>query len=268
MHWKGMSGLDREIIDLPPLPGGATREEKAELLKALDIRKQTHLSKQARRLGASAELDRFPSSQAEGQLLTFARPADLPERPDILVRFYGYQLLPVSRRTRTFTGWFVTGYLARDAAGRLTSVHVAIEHEKGLGEVTGEQLRSLRLPAICQSALGYLRRQPQWLEFLQKSGLAMVEPADLHRAEEAADAIADKPRRQPRRGEDHYRQVALDYLEIARSGERKVLVALAERYGRPRETLRDWVHQARVLGFLEKTKSGKADPRPGPRLRA
>jgi hypothetical protein len=71
---------------------------------------------------------------------------------------------------------------------------------------------------------------------------------------------------------EHYRRIALRYLELLKQGQRHVLKALAaeesEREGRavPRETVRDWVRKATKLGYLTPGIQGRASARPGPEL--
>jgi hypothetical protein len=64
---------------------------------------------------------------------------------------------------------------------------------------------------------------------------------------------------------DHYRRIALRYLEILEE-RRDVLVALAQEESVPRETIRDWVRKATELGFLGPGTPGRAEQRPGPNL--
>ena len=71
------------------------------------------------------------------------------------------------------------------------------------------------------------------------------------------------------KGDPFYRDIALSYLKLQDEGiGRGILPRLAQDLGRPRETIRDWVHQARVRGFLTAGTQGKAGALPGPRLLA
>lgn len=76
-------------------------------------------------------------------------------------------------------------------------------------------------------------------------------------------------RRRGRRGypDDHYRRIALAYLELQRQGvSRGIQQQLAEQEGRPWQTIRDWVRIATEKGFLGPGSKGKAGRMPGPNL--
>jgi hypothetical protein len=80
------------------------------------------------------------------------------------------------------------------------------------------------------------------------------------------------PRKHPRKrgyGDDHYRRIAFAYLDLQESGVSRGLIdKLARRQNKPRETMRDWVHEARQRKFLTKTTQGRGGAQPGPRLLA
>lgn len=67
--------------------------------------------------------------------------------------------------------------------------------------------------------------------------------------------------------DDLLRQVASAYLEETRPGkDRAVLQRLAERFGRPKGTVRTWLGRAREEGWLGPGVQGRMGAEPGPRL--
>lgn len=85
----------------------------------------------------------------------------------------------------------------------------------------------------------------------------------------AAHLRPEKERRgRPRKYPDsHYQRIAHAYLALQAQGRsRGLLDALADQEGRPRETIRDWVHTARKRGFLSVASRGRPGALPGPRL--
>lgn len=80
---------------------------------------------------------------------------------------------------------------------------------------------------------------------------------------------AVKRRRGPQRyGDDHYRAVALAYIDIVNeAGTAKgVLKKVGQRLHCSPSTAGDWVVEARRRGFLAPTTPGRAEASPGPRL--
>jgi hypothetical protein len=68
-------------------------------------------------------------------------------------------------------------------------------------------------------------------------------------------------------GDDHYRRIAVAYLDLADAGMGRGLVQeLARLEKRPTETVRDWIHEARNRGFLTKGERGRVGAFPGPML--
>jgi hypothetical protein len=65
----------------------------------------------------------------------------------------------------------------------------------------------------------------------------------------------------------HYQRIAHAYLALQAQGwSRGLLDELAHQEGRPRETIRDWVHTARKRRFLSTASRGRPGALPGPRL--
>ena len=120
-------------------------------------------------------------------------------------------------------------------------------------------LRGLRLMRIRGRALAQLRFKE--FSFEQAIGTPMKIVA--------AAKEAETPRRRGRPGlpDDHYKRIALEYLELFAAGYRRgILDELACRHKRPKQTVRDWVHRARELDYLTKGKQGRAGAKRGHRL--
>jgi len=123
-----------------------------------------------------------------------------------------------------------------------------------LGVIRDRALAGLRGVLLAREAMA---ADPSW-RITDKH----VEPA------RRAVVEAGKPKRgRPGYPEEHYRRIALRYLELLKLGHRNVLVVLAAEEGRPRETVRDWVRKATGLGYLAPGKPGRAEARPGPKLK-
>ena len=79
---------------------------------------------------------------------------------------------------------------------------------------------------------------------------------------------------EPKRGrtgypDSHYRRVARRYLQLVNGTPpvtRGVLRVMADEEGRPVETVRTWIHQARKRRFLTDGERGRAGALPGPLL--
>lgn len=167
--------------------------------------------------------------------------------------------------------WLVRALLAiGDAGAILDQVAIASWPRETRREVTGRVLRGLRFEPIRQRALDQLRDLPKTLAVARAAfGMseAIASSSDVTRA---ADDAARAPRRgRPGLPEEHFRRIALVYLELFALGYRRgILEELATREGVPKDTVRDWVHRARTLGFLSAGRQGRAGAEPGPRLMA
>lgn len=176
-------------------------------------------------------------------------------------------------------GWQVEG-IAAVVDGELV-IHELLVKPANLadtaptGGVTTTVLRSIPLGGL----MGALRTA--WSE--GPAGIASWEAttgesfeAARKQAERAARAVKSTGIKRGRKGypDDHYRWVALEYLALQREGwSRGILVELAKRatkhLGRDfvaRETVRDWVAEARKRQFLTKATQGRAGANPGPNL--
>lgn len=136
-------------------------------------------------------------------------------------------------------------------------------------EVTGRVLRSLRIGSIRDKALESLAWAPVTLRVAERT-YGDVSAEEKEAAARAAKSVARGAGRPGgRRGypDDHYRRIALSYLDVYKTHPRDVVAELARREGRPSATVRDWVHRARELGYLSPTKQGRGGGSPGPRLK-
>jgi hypothetical protein len=95
-----------------------------------------------------------------------------------------------------------------------------------------------------------------------------IKPEQKRWARRVSAEAKKKPLTRGRKGypHEHYRRIALRAVELFGEGHRDVLARLTDEEGKPYQTVRDWIHRARSLGFLAPTKQGRADFRPGPNL--
>lgn len=116
---------------------------------------------------------------------------------------------------------------------------------------------------------------PGWYAMYGGRG-GKVQAQDIDRARRLTKAASIEQLKRGRTGypDDHYRRIALAYLDLLAMGNRRgILNKLAEqetnRLARyvPRETVRTWVRRARELQFLTAGEPGRAGAEPGPRLR-
>jgi hypothetical protein len=203
-----------------------------------------------------------------------AWPLDDPE-DDALAEFRAGVLIAPGRDARP-APWLVEGLLYRDPigppiVGSVSVRHFPLDQERVL-EVTGVVLRGLPLGAIREHALAGLEGTRLAREAMAETGWTIA-PAAVERAREAAEE-ARRPRPgRPSLPDEHYARIAGRYLELIDAGVRHVLVALAAeesiRAGRtiPRETIRDWVRKATERGYLAPGKPGRAEARPGSKLK-
>jgi hypothetical protein len=216
------------------------------------------------------------ASDAE-ELLPFvmARPVDDPHG-DELAEFRAGALVAPARGAEPLA-WRIDGLLHRASVtgpivGSVTVRHFPLDDQTARAEVTGTVLRGLPLATIRERALRGLEGIRQARDAMAETGWS-INPASVERARDAADE-ARKPRPgRPGLPDEHFARIAGRYIDLVESGLSNVLVALAEeesqRAGRtiPRETIRDWVRKATERGYLAPGKPGKAEARPGPKLK-
>jgi hypothetical protein len=117
------------------------------------------------------------------------------------------------------------------------------------GGVTSRVLSSIKLEEIFRS-LGMAER-----------ALRASSPSP-----EPRPAPARPKRGRPPLGNEHYRDVALLYLEAMRTEPRRPIEWMAVKKGHASSTVRGWVSEARKRGFLSPGQRGKGGALPGPRL--
>lgn len=115
-----------------------------------------------------------------------------------------------------------------------------------------------------------------WLASHRSTLADSLDLTDVPLPEEIGQRIAElvkaSKRKNPKRGragypETHYQRIALLYLDLLNKGMTKgILREIARREKRQPETIRDWIHRARQLGFLSPGTPGAAGAEPGPRL--
>lgn len=158
-----------------------------------------------------------------------------------------------------------------ETTGLLEIRQLAVEPWKHRGEVTGQVLRVLK-PADIRAAvridLRFMGDEPEIAFSGPRSAPVRVFPSEEIATRKALIETSAKPRKlgRPALPDGHYRDVALEYLELYEGGSPRVLKELAERRGVQWRTVRDWVARARQLGYLTRGKQGRAGARPGPRL--
>lgn len=161
--------------------------------------------------------------------------------------------------------WLVRGLLrTSDAAPALT--RVSIEHLTDPGrEVTGAVVQRLPLARIRDTARAWL--EPQELIADVLAARWPISPEQKRWARRVT-AEASKPLRRGRGGypPEHYMRIAIRAVKLFEDGRRDVLARLSQEENKPYQTVRDWISRARSLGFLEPTKQGRSDFRPGPNL--
>jgi hypothetical protein len=132
--------------------------------------------------------------------------------------------------------------------------------------VTSEVLRAVPIERLIREIVAYLQTVADWQQHLADT-YGWAPPADQQQL--LADAVkrtrsSTRRRKYP---DDHYRDVALLYLQLLGQGQTSTPIAhLAKKLGVTTPTARNWVHRARQLGYLTQGSRGKPGAQPGPRL--
>lgn len=146
--------------------------------------------------------------------------------------------------------------------GRLTISPMGELPKSGITTAT---LRGIRLGALLDQIVGGVDN----VAALDRLGLLPVmRPGRSEKLQARADeAIGKRQTGRPPLPDDHYREVAERFLaEIRLGGNRGARGRLAEHYGRPPETVRDWIRGARARGYLSPAVQGRGGAIPGQRL--
>lgn len=175
--------------------------------------------------------------------------------------------------------WLVRGHLDPTESGFVLS-QLCVERfvftdtgygarlESGEEDVTGRVLRGLHPNKIRERAFLRLQQKGIAHQVMERAGWDFS-PKEFDQVRRLAEAARELPLNRGRKGypADHYRRIALAYIDEARAhGSRGVLARLASAESVSRPTIRDWVKRARELGFLAPTKQGRAEATPGPNL--
>jgi hypothetical protein len=130
--------------------------------------------------------------------------------------------------------------------------------------VTSELLRLLSPTRLLSETVEYLQRSRYWSEVAQRLGAPSLpeEQQEVHRR------IEEGRPRHTRVPEQQIKELAQRYLVLHLLGIRHPLPQLAREYGITRDQVRDRIHKARRLGYLQGGKQGRAGANIGPRLKA
>lgn len=158
--------------------------------------------------------------------------------------------------------WSVFGDVMRGSRGLVLS-RLEITPSPSSSGVTAGLLRKIPVGEILAS----VRTKAAW-EAAQKAGTRVLlgeEPiAGVFR-----EGDETKPRRSGRAPltQELLRDVAVAYIEENAPGKPAgAMKRIAERFGKPEETMRNWVTRARRDGWLGPSVKGRAGAEPGPRL--
>ena len=194
-----------------------------------------------------------------------ARPLEWSADPSALAEFAAGVLIAPTPGSSP-EPWQVRGLLYRDPkgppiVGNVTVEHFPIGRKTARMEVTGTVLRGVNLGEIRSHAVAGLEG------VLIARELFRVEAQRMEPARRVVSEARKRKRGRPGFPDEHFERIALRYLELLHEGRRDVLVALAQEENRPRETVRDWVRKATERGYLAPGKPGRAEARPGPKLK-
>ena len=134
--------------------------------------------------------------------------------------------------------------------------------------ITTDVLRAIQPETLIRAAIERLETLADWQQHLADHHHA---PIPEHNRQRLADALARAGKPRPRTGrsypDDHYRDIALLYLNLINQGHRRrITTELAEQLNVPTPTARNWIHRARQLGYLTPAQQGQPGAHPGPNL--
>jgi len=255
-----------------PIPGGASADELKQLREPIEPG-EGHAKMLAALQAMTAEERRewnTAREQAGGPVYPHLI-WEAIEEGQPLVRFVA--LLWVDPNASIVTPLVASGYVGR-TDDELAIVQLTVEPDP----TAPAPLNSTALRAVARDSAKILAKvrarllgDPELMDLARRFGLVTVTAEEREAAQRLAEAAAVLPRK--RRGgrqrypDDHYRRVALRYLDLQEHGvQRGILVRLAEIEGVPRDTVRDWVHGATKRGFLTPGKQGRAGRDAGPNL--
>ena len=193
----------------------------------------------------------------------------LPERHGDIPRVFF-----AARETVDSLPWLVHGELIPDKErGQLLVSRLTIEPWGHDREVSTQLLHNLKVAPIRDKAIARIRalaNRPHYVGSEDDWWPDFPDETVVYASHSAVQQSA-RPRGRPRKYPDeHYRSVAIQYLELYEAGQRqRILSDIGRRHGDAHpNTVRDWVNRARVpnLGYLTKGMQGRAHAEPGPRL--
>ncbi len=130
--------------------------------------------------------------------------------------------------------------------------------------VTAGLLRLFRPEWIVTEAVAQLRQEARWRSDAERAGRAG--PMSDRQVRAYRQLRSGRPA-SARPTEREIELIARRYVQlVAEEGERRPLPRMAEELGLSREQVRDRVHRARVLKYLQPTRQGRVSAEPGPRL--
>lgn len=168
--------------------------------------------------------------------------------------------------------WCARGFFGQADEGRLTVLEITVwpSEDRPNPEVNVTLLREVSTLDLIAAAQSKVAHDAEWQKIRKARGWPTAgseQAASLDRLAGFVEGDHTKKGGRPGLGDDHFEHVARRYLELQEEhGSYGLLKRLAESEGRPRDTVRDWVHQARVRGFLTPGRAGVAGAGPGPRL--
>lgn len=161
--------------------------------------------------------------------------------------------------------WLVRGALELGAESHLVELRqIVIEPWLHDGEVSTALLRKFKPAAIRDRGMARLRSHEATRQEIR--GIDWWWQGEDFDLREQLVSTDGRKRGRPALPASHYEDVAEAYLDLYERGVPNVLVTLATRYGKPRETVRDWVRRTRELGYLSGGSPGKAGAVAGPAL--
>lgn len=138
--------------------------------------------------------------------------------------------------------------------------------------ITGALLRSIpvgRILAWAQAAMSDREWHTKGLTMIGFSGARVVPSPELdtqvRAALERTSTVPVRRQGRPPLSDELLERVAWAYLEEAKRG-RGLTRRLAVKFGRPNETIRDWIHACRTRGYLSPGTTGRRGAQPGERL--
>ena len=215
----------------------------------------------------------------------------LPGRPEVIAEFAAELLLARTGRRLTLAApgqrppfseranlrWIIWGDLIVASPGTLAIAPLSIgpwpgaaqqlePGSRGFNGVTTDVLRAIQPETLIRATIEQLENIADWHQYLAERHNQRI--PEEHRC--VLTNALDRARR-ARDGrsypDDHYRDIALLYLQLLDQGHRRrITTELAQQLNIPTSTARNWIHRARQLDYLTPAQQGQPGAHPGPRL--